>query len=106
MPSTRKCPAEPRSALNLGALRRRFGLSQNTLADRLQVTQPHVAKFEAQADMRLSTLKRYIRALGGELQLVARFSGSVREIELPAATEEALAPCPPGRPDCQKRRQE
>lgn len=82
MPSAPKCPAEAATAVSLGELRRHNGLSQITLANRLKVSQPHIAKFENQEDMHFSTLRRYIEALGGELQLVAHFPHGAVEIEL------------------------
>ena len=50
-------------------LRRRRSLSQQELAERLQVRQPAVSKIENGDDPRLSTLRSYIEALGGELEL-------------------------------------
>lgn len=39
----------------------------------LKVGQPAVAKFEKRADMYVSNLRRYIEALGGSLEITARF---------------------------------
>lgn len=50
-------------------LRRRRTLSQQELAERLHVRQPAVSKIENGDDLRLSTLRNYIEALGGELEL-------------------------------------
>ncbi len=63
----------------LHELRRARGLSQETLADILHVQQPAVAKLEKRTDMYLSTLRNHIRAMGGELEIIARFpDGEVR----------------------------
>lgn len=70
--------------MSLGKLRRLRQLSQLTLAGRLKVSQPHIAQFEAQDDMLLSTLRRYLEALGGELKILAHFPGRSIEIALPA----------------------
>jgi hypothetical protein len=43
------------------------------VAKKLGVQQPTVSKIERQTDMYLSTLRGYIAALGGELQIVAQF---------------------------------
>jgi len=43
------------------------------LAELLQVQQPSVAKIEKRTDMHLSTLRSHIEAMGGELDVVARF---------------------------------
>jgi predicted transcriptional regulator len=39
----------------------------------LGVSQPRVSKLEHQVDARVSTLKAYVRALGGELEISAVF---------------------------------
>lgn len=59
--------------------RRARGLSQKALADVLHVEQPAIAKMEKRADMYISTLRSHIEAMGGELEIVARFpEGAVR----------------------------
>jgi DNA-binding XRE family transcriptional regulator len=63
----------------LDELRRARGLSQKVLAETLHVQQPAIAKLEKRADMYLSTLRSHIEAMGGELEIVARFpDGSVK----------------------------
>lgn len=57
----------------LNELRQARGLSQKKLADVLQVQQPAIAKLEKRADMYLSTLRCHIEAMGGELDVIARF---------------------------------
>jgi transcriptional regulator with XRE-family HTH domain len=61
------------TALALGELRKSRAVSQQELAGRLAVGQPAVAKLERRADMFVSNLRRYVQALGGELQISARF---------------------------------
>ncbi|HEX2972613.1 MAG TPA: XRE family transcriptional regulator [Tepidisphaeraceae bacterium] len=56
----------------LSELRQLVGLSQQELADILSIRQPSLSKLENQADMQISTLRRIVEALGGELQIVAR----------------------------------
>lgn len=64
--------------LPLHELRQARGLSQQQLAELLHVQQPAIAKMERRTDMYLSTLRQHIRAMGGELEVVARFpDGSV-----------------------------
>jgi Helix-turn-helix domain len=48
--------------------------SQHDLARVLKVGQPAVAKLEKRTDMYVSNLRRYIEALGGKLEITARFS--------------------------------
>jgi len=78
------------TALALGELRKARAVSQQTLAGKLDVGQPAVAKLERRADMYVSNLRRYVEALGGELEITARFpEGSVTlELEEPAGTTE------------------
>jgi predicted XRE-type DNA-binding protein len=55
------------------------GLSQVVLAEILHVQQPSIAKLERRTDMYLSTLRSHIEAMGGELEVIARFpDGSVK----------------------------
>ena len=63
----------------LHELRQARGLSQKMLADVLQVQQPSIAKLEKRTDMYISTLRSHIEAMGGELDVIARFpDGAVR----------------------------
>jgi DNA-binding XRE family transcriptional regulator len=63
----------------LHELRQARGLSQKMLADVLQVQQPSIAKIEKRTDMYLSTLRSHIQAMGGELDIIARFpDGAVK----------------------------
>lgn len=63
----------------LNELRQARGLSQKMLAELLHVQQPSIAKMEKRTDMYLSTLRSHIEAMGGELELVAKFpDGSVK----------------------------
>ena len=63
----------------LNELRQARGLSQKMLAEVLHVQQPSIAKIEKRTDMYLSTLRSHIEAMGGELDLIARFpDGSVK----------------------------
>ncbi len=57
----------------LHELRRARGLSQKMLAEALHVQQPSVAKMERRTDMYISTLRSHIEAMGGELEVVAKF---------------------------------
>lgn len=63
----------------LNELRKARGLSQKMLAEVLHVQQPSIAKIEKRTDMYLSTLRSHIEAMGGELDMIARFpDGSVK----------------------------
>jgi len=62
--------AEIRQEITLAKLREELAVSQTQLAAALGVKQPSVVKMEkVENDPKLSTLKRYVAALGGELAL-------------------------------------
>ena len=56
----------------LRELRQVAGKAQADIATALNIKQPSVSKIEKQADMYLSTLRSYVQAIGGELDLVVR----------------------------------
>ena len=55
---------------SLRQLRKVAGKAQADIAAALKIKQPSVSKIERQADMYLSTLRSYVKAIGGELELV------------------------------------
>jgi hypothetical protein len=60
--------------LNLLELRKLFGMTQAGMAKTVAaIPQPKLSRAEHLSDHRLSTLRRYVEALGGELEVVARF---------------------------------
>jgi DNA-binding XRE family transcriptional regulator len=61
------------SEMPLNELRNARGLSQQMLAEALHIQQPAIAKLEKRTDMYISTLRSHIRAMGGELEVIARF---------------------------------
>jgi transcriptional regulator with XRE-family HTH domain len=82
----RRIAARARKAvkeMGLDELRRARRMSQDELARTMETTQAHVSRLERRADLYLSTLRRYIRALGGELRIVATFNdGRYGELEI------------------------
>lgn len=66
-------------AMPLNELRRAHELAQKTVGEILGMTQPEVSKLEQRSDALISTVRRYIEAMGGDLDIVARFpDGDVR----------------------------
>ena len=61
------------AVLSLQELLRERDTTQQELADRLEQAQGNVSRTLRRADPHLSTLRELIAALGGELELVARF---------------------------------
>jgi DNA-binding XRE family transcriptional regulator len=56
----------------LRELRQIAGKAQADIASALNIKQPSVSKIENQADMYLSTLRSYVEAIGGQLELVVK----------------------------------
>lgn len=68
----RELLAEERSLRQLRTTRQ---LTQERLAKQLGISQHSVSRLEQRSDMLLSTLRDYVRTLGGELVLTAHFPG-------------------------------
>lgn len=68
----------------LAEIRKTVGLTQEDLVAELGIKQPTLSKLESQEDMQVSTLRRLVRALGGELELIAHLPGGdirIRQFE-------------------------
>ena len=55
-------------------IREQLHITQEDMAVKLNTKQANVSRTERRRDMKLSTLKRYIEAMGGELDIVAKFA--------------------------------
>lgn len=80
MPPERLARAETKAKailaeMFLAEIRKHAGLTQKELAAALNIRQPGLSKLENQDDMQISTLKRIVEALGGELELIAHLPG-------------------------------
>lgn len=64
---------EMRREMQLEELRTSHRVTQKQLAETLGVSQARVSKLEKQDDARLSTLRAYVEALGGALEVNAVF---------------------------------
>jgi DNA-binding XRE family transcriptional regulator len=65
------------AAMPLQELRHARKLSQEQLADMLHVKLASISKLERRSDMYISTLRNFIRAMGGELEINAVFPEGV-----------------------------
>ena len=84
--------AQLENDISLADLRLAMLLSQQELAQTLKISQGSVAKMEKRADMLVGTLRRFIQAMGGDLELVARFPDRTVRIEsLGSLSQEAEA---------------
>jgi len=74
--------------MSLQDLRKAIGKTQTAIAKRLKVGQDAVSKLETRSDMYISTLRSVLEAMGGELELIARFPDwpPIRLKELGAAS--------------------
>ena len=59
--------------LNLRGIRELAGLTQEEIAARTGVSQVEVGRVERREDHKLSTIRRYVEAIGGELELTVRY---------------------------------
>ena len=66
--------------IRLYELRHGEAISQVELAGRLDVTQGAISKLEHSEDVRVSTLRQYLEALGARLELVAVFDEEDRRV--------------------------
>lgn len=60
-----------KQAYELSQLRQNAKLSQSQLADKMGVSQANISKIENGGDVQLSTLQKYVTALGGKLSIIA-----------------------------------
>src|ERR1700730_614013 len=71
--------AKDLAEMPLAEVRRARELTQQQIARSLEVNQAWVSKLEHQTDMYLSTLRSFVEAMGGELEIIVRFDdGAVR----------------------------
>lgn len=63
--------AEELRALTLRQLREEAGKTQVEIADLVEVTQSALSRMERREDNPIDALRRYVEALGGELEVVA-----------------------------------
>ena len=64
--------ARSRSAMNLQQLREHVRKTQGDVARKAAVTQPQLSRIEGRRDHLVSTLRKYVRALGGDIRVVAQ----------------------------------
>ena len=77
-----KVQVKTRELLNempLSEVRKEAGLTQQAVAKELGIKQPTLSRLESQEDMQISTLSRLVKALGGQLEIIAHLpNGDVR----------------------------
>jgi len=82
MPIKRRAKIERRASelATLKDLRQAVERTQEELAVSLGVGQDTISRIERRSDMLLSTLRRYVEAMGGKLELVAEFPDRPRMV--------------------------
>ena len=88
----RKRTDELLAELPLQELRQARALSQQELAEVLGLNQATVSKLERRTDMYLSSLRRFVEAMGGELEISASFPDGRVRIQLFEDLEEEDEP--------------
>jgi len=71
---------ELRQEMTLAELRKAFSLTQDTLAKTLNVKQAEISKIASRTDMLLGTLRNFVQAMGGDLEVSAVFPDRTIEI--------------------------
>lgn len=59
--------------MSLRALRKARKLTQARVAERLGITQDGVSRLENRGDLLISTLRKTVEAMGGEMRIIAEF---------------------------------
>jgi DNA-binding transcriptional regulator YiaG len=78
-------------SMSLDELRESLELTQEELAARLRVKQPAVAKLERREDVRLSTLRAIIEAMGGQIEVRAVFPQGAVVLRQPGKSQAPAA---------------
>jgi len=68
--------------MTLRELRRALDRSQEATAEALGLKQASISRLENRDDMRISTLREYVEALGGDLEVYARFKEPRNKVHL------------------------
>src|SRR5713101_4104804 len=82
--------------MTLRELRRARKLTQVRIAKALGITQDSVSRIEKRSDLLLSTLRKTVKALGGNLSLVAEFPDRA-PVVLSGIADDGPGPKPSGR---------
>jgi transcriptional regulator with XRE-family HTH domain len=88
--------AEEISSSPLYRIRKALQFTQEQVAEELGLGQAAVSRLERRSDMLISTLRRFVGAMGGELEIRARFpNGDVVIDDLGSLTTEPSGPAEP-----------
>ena len=76
---------ELRQEMLLRELRQTLKVPQSRVATAAGMKQSNLSRLEKQSDMQIATLQKIVSALGGKLEVIARFKGADVRIILPPA---------------------
>ena len=80
----RKAKNEIEYYRSLQEFRKSIGITQEEVAGRLKLKQTNISQLESRKDMHISTLRNYVEALGGELEIYIRIpDGSTIHLDVP-----------------------
>ena len=82
-----------REYLALQELRKAMNLTQNEIAERLNIAQEGVSRLERRSDLMISTLRKYIEAMGGQLNIIAQLP-NLPPIHISGFSDKAKQPPP------------
>lgn len=88
---SRRLTDKYRAEMPLDELRAAREMTQMHLARILRVNQAAVSKMERRTDMYISTFQDFIKAMGGELKIIARFPDGTVEINQFESVKKAAA---------------
>lgn len=71
--SSERLADDLRKEIRLTELRNALGISQDELGQLLKRKQAAISRLERRSDMHVSTLREFVKALGGRLELIASF---------------------------------
>ncbi|MBF0121473.1 MAG: helix-turn-helix transcriptional regulator [Desulfobacterales bacterium] len=80
-----------KTQMALGELRRALELTQEQLAELLNMNQAAISKFEHQSDIYIGTLRKILSVMGAELKIIAHFPGTDIVIDQFAALQKSTA---------------
>lgn len=72
-PTTGEDVEANRLEVTMRELRAIAGKTQVEVAEAMGAAQAEISRLEARSDTKLSTIERYVKALGGDLEVIARF---------------------------------
>lgn len=72
MPAEQQQAEHISQSIELARLRKSNQLKQSELAEMMGVSQANISKLESGQDIHLSTLQKYVTALGGQVSIVAK----------------------------------